>query len=101
MSKLHAVLLALLLAALNALASSNAVIVLPVTGTIDSSMLMVFRRAFREAKSLQPAAVILELNTPGGAIDDTKEIIAWIRATRQGGCPSMPGCIRTRCRRGR
>jgi membrane-bound serine protease (ClpP class) len=50
-------------------------------------MLFVFRRAFRTAKKMHPDAVILDLNTPGGALAETREIIAWIRATRRGGCP--------------
>lgn len=63
------------------------VFVLPVKGPIDKGMLMVLRRAFREAASLKPSAVLLELNTPGGGLEETKEIIAWIRSTRQNGCP--------------
>ncbi len=56
------------------------VYVLPVKGPIDKSMLFVFRRAFREAKRSKPAAVILELDTPGGALRETEEIVAWLRS---------------------
>ena len=67
--------------------SAGQVYVLPVKGAIDKGLLTVLRRAFRETKRLRPAAVVLELDTPGGGIEDTKELIAWIRSTRQGGCP--------------
>jgi membrane-bound serine protease (ClpP class) len=63
------------------------VFVLPVDGAIDKSMLYVFRRAFREAASIKPSAVILELNTPGGALTETREIIDWIRSLQRQGCP--------------
>lgn len=63
------------------------VFVLPVTGPIDKSMLYVFRRAFQEAASIKPNAVIMELNTPGGALTETREIIDWIRSLQRQGCP--------------
>ncbi|MFA6930539.1 MAG: NfeD family protein [Lentisphaeria bacterium] len=65
---------------------ADMVFVLPVKGAIDKGMLMVFRRAFREVQRLSPKAVILELDTPGGGLNETREIIAWIRATRKSGC---------------
>ena len=63
------------------------VFVLPVAGPIDKSMLYVFRRAFRDAASIKPSAVIMELNTPGGALTETREIIDWIRSLQRQGCP--------------
>ncbi|MFA6815713.1 MAG: NfeD family protein [Lentisphaeria bacterium] len=66
---------------------SRTVFVLPIKGAINKSMLFVFRRAFREAETLQPAAIILEMNTPGGALRETREIIQWIRSVRKKGCP--------------
>jgi membrane-bound serine protease (ClpP class) len=63
------------------------VFVLPVSGAIDKGMLFVFRRAFREVEKLQPKAVILELDTPGGALNETREIIAWMRSVKNKGCP--------------
>jgi len=69
----------------NAGGDSSSVFVLPVHGAIDKGMLMVFRRAFREVNKLKPDAVVLELDTPGGGLKETREIIDWIRATRKGG----------------
>ncbi|HOG52080.1 MAG TPA: hypothetical protein PKY10_15945, partial [Lentisphaeria bacterium] len=66
---------------------SQGVFVLPVEGPIDKGMLFVFRRAFREVEKLRPQAVILELNTPGGALAETREIIAWMRSIKSKGCP--------------
>ncbi|MDX9982060.1 MAG: hypothetical protein RBU25_18705, partial [Lentisphaeria bacterium] len=56
------------------------VYVLPIKGPIDKSMLIVFRRAFREAERTRPDAIVIELDTPGGGLTETREIIAWIRA---------------------
>ena len=63
------------------------VFVLPVAGAIDKGMLFVFRRAFRDVEKLKPQAVILELDTPGGALTETREIIAWMRSIKNKGCP--------------
>ena len=49
-------------------------------------MLFIIRRAFREAERTNPAAVVIELDTPGGALTETREIIAWIRSQRKR-CP--------------
>ncbi len=62
------------------------VYVLPVEGPIDKGMLYVFRRAFREAERTQPAAIVIELDTPGGVLRDMQEIIDWIRAQKKR-CP--------------
>ncbi len=59
---------------------TGTVFVLPIRGPIDKSMLYVFRRAFREAKSVQPDAVILDIDTPGGRLKETEEIITWMRS---------------------
>ncbi len=63
-------------------AAGKAVFVLPVKGAIDQSMLYVFRRAFREIERLAPAAVILELDTPGGRLQETREMLDWMRSLR-------------------
>ncbi|OGV72749.1 MAG: hypothetical protein A3K19_02930 [Lentisphaerae bacterium RIFOXYB12_FULL_65_16] len=62
--------------------SAKNVFVLPVEGPIDKSMLFVFRRAFKQAKATQPAAVIVMLDTPGGTLRETEEIIAWMRSIK-------------------
>ena len=58
------------------------VFVLPIKGVIDKSMLFIFRRAFREAENRNPRAIILDLDTPGGGLNETREIVAWMRSAR-------------------
>mgnify|MGYP006283671401 CR=1 FL=1 len=54
--------------------------VLPIKGPIDKTMLYVFRRAFKQVESAEPDALVLELDTPGGGLRETKEIINWMRS---------------------
>ena len=61
-------------------AETPTVHVIPVEGPIDKALLYVMRRAFRETRAAAPDAVILELETPGGGLRETEEIINWIRA---------------------
>ena len=58
------------------------VFVLPLKGPIDKSMLYVFRRAFREVKRVKPMAIIIDMDTPGGGLKQTEEIIAWMRSVK-------------------
>jgi membrane-bound serine protease (ClpP class) len=60
--------------------ATGKVFVLPIQGPIDKAMLFVFRRAFREVKQVKPKAIVLELETPGGGLKETEEIIAWLRS---------------------
>ncbi|MBT3378247.1 MAG: nodulation protein NfeD [Lentisphaerae bacterium] len=60
--------------------ATGKVFVLPIQGPIDKSMLFIFRRAFRLAKKTQPEAIIIDLDTPGGRLKETQEIIDWIRS---------------------
>ncbi|MDT8391447.1 MAG: NfeD family protein [Lentisphaeria bacterium] len=59
-------------------ADEKTVFVLPLDGPIDKSLMMVFRRAFREVERIQPDALILVVNTPGGGLRETKEIGVWL-----------------------
>lgn len=67
-------------AAQEAEGAGKKVFVLPIKGPIDKSMLFIFRRAFRLAKKTKPAAIIIDLDTPGGRLKETQEIIDWIRS---------------------
>ena len=62
-------------------------VLLPLEGTVDKGMVMLARRGIREIRSEKPDAVVIKLNTPGGGIEETKEIIAWLRTLRQEGIP--------------
>jgi membrane-bound serine protease (ClpP class) len=54
--------------------------VLPLEGPIDKGMLYVFRRAFREVETGSPDAVIMSIDTPGGGLRETDEIVSWLRS---------------------
>ncbi len=71
-------------AAPNVLAAGKgrSVFVLPIHGPIDKSLLFVFRRAFRQERETRPAAIIVDLNTPGGALRETEEILQWLRSVK-------------------
>lgn len=63
-------------------AAARLVLVVPVHGPIDKSLVFSLRRAFRQAHDLAPRAVVLELDTPGGGLAETEEIVAWLRAAK-------------------
>ena len=65
-----------------AAAAARPVLVVPVRGPIDKSLVFSLRRAFRQAHDLAPGAVVLELDTPGGGLAETEEIVAWLRAAQ-------------------
>lgn len=60
--------------------ATKPVYILPLQGPIDKSMLFIFRRAFKQIESETPAAVIIDMDTPGGGLAQTEEIINWIRS---------------------
>lgn len=50
------------------------VVILPLKGTVDHGMKVFLFRALQEAEKLNPAAIILEMDTPGGMVDEAIEI---------------------------
>lgn len=59
------------------------VVVVPFEGEVGPVLLFVLRRGFNMAKDDESVrALIIEMDTPGGRLDTTKEIIDWIRACR-------------------
>ncbi len=59
------------------------VFVLPLKGPIDKAMLYVFRRAFREVEREKPDAIVIDLDTPGGRLQETNEIVNWMRSVKK------------------
>ena len=57
------------------------VIRVPVTGTIENGLAPFVARALREAAELPAAAVILDINTPGGRVDAAERIVDAILAS--------------------
>jgi len=49
--------------------------VIPINGEIERGLVYVIRRGVSEAVSRKADAIILEMNTPGGRIDSTEEIV--------------------------
>ncbi|MEM8857353.1 MAG: NfeD family protein [Chloroflexota bacterium] len=57
------------------LAAGDEIIVLLIDGPVNQSMLNYFERGIQEAENRDAAAVIIELDTPGGELGATLEII--------------------------
>jgi membrane-bound serine protease (ClpP class) len=51
------------------------VYIIPIEGEIEKGLVWVVRRGIREAEENQAGAIILEMNTPGGKVDATEEIM--------------------------
>jgi membrane-bound serine protease (ClpP class) len=58
---------------------ARTVYILPVSNVIDRAQLYVFRRGLAEAQQHQAAALILDMDTPGGRIDITEEILKLLK----------------------
>ena len=59
-------------------ATTGAVIVLPTTGEVDATMATNIRDALSSAADNQAAALVIKLNTPGGQLDSTMDIVSSI-----------------------
>jgi membrane-bound serine protease (ClpP class) len=69
-------LLALLASAVGAQTEGRKVIVLPTTGAVDQIMSNYIREGIDRAVAEGAVAVVIELDTPGGALTATQEIVA-------------------------
>ncbi len=59
---------------INSYAQGSNVLIVEVTGTIDSSTVEIFKESLEQAKSENSEAIILLLDTPGGGLEQTFEI---------------------------
>lgn len=66
----------------NAFSTENdaPVYIVPLKGSIDQPQFYIIRRAFREAESNKAKAVIIEMDTPGGGLRETEEMLSWMRS---------------------
>jgi len=71
-----------LLFASGASAASPQVVVLPTTGIVDSTMAQYLESSIAKAEADKAAAVVIKLNTPGGALDSTNDIVGTILEAR-------------------
>ncbi|MCE5167780.1 ATP-dependent Clp protease proteolytic subunit [Paenibacillus profundus] len=53
---------------------SHNVVVIPLIGNVDSVMKSFMLRALEEAEALNPAAIIIEMDTPGGRVDIAQDL---------------------------
>lgn len=60
---------------------ARTIYILPVSNVIDRAQLYVFRRGLAEAQRHQATALILNMDTPGGRIDVTEEILKLLKRT--------------------
>jgi membrane-bound serine protease (ClpP class) len=61
-------------------AQSNPVLVLTVEGPVTPTMATYFQRGIAAGEAQQASAVLIQLNTPGGSVDTTLEIVQSFRA---------------------
>lgn len=64
-----------LLFATGARGAGPEVVVLPTTGIVDSTMAKYLEDSITQAESRHVAAVVVKLNTPGGRLDSTNDIV--------------------------
>ena len=62
--------------------TAGAVYRVPVTGVIELGLAPFVERALREAAAAKAAAVVLDLDTPGGRIDAAERIVDAVQASR-------------------
>jgi membrane-bound serine protease (ClpP class) len=62
-------------AAAQAPETTNAVIVVPTTGEINGSMAAMLRGEIADAEARDAAALVIQLDTPGGSLDATQQIV--------------------------
>jgi membrane-bound serine protease (ClpP class) len=67
--------------------AATPVIVIPVTGMIERGLLHVMRRALDQAREQNAAAVVLDMDTPGGRVDVTETLMRLLL--------DLPGEMRT------
>lgn len=58
------------------------VYIIPIKGEIEQGLVWVVRRGIREAEENNARAIILNMDTPGGKVDATEEIIDLLSATK-------------------
>lgn len=61
--------------------TSDKVAVIPIEETVEKGLSQFIKRSFKEAKAEKADHIILDINTPGGAVDAALEIADTIRAS--------------------
>jgi len=55
--------------------TAGSVVVLPVEGMVSEAQFFFLRRAVKDSESAGAAAIILDMNTPGGDLKATEKIV--------------------------
>ena len=64
------------------------VLIVPIKDQIDKTLLFFLRRIFQTAdRNNTIKAIVIDMDTPGGALRETEEIIAWMRSFNAKGIP--------------
>ncbi|MEA2546699.1 MAG: hypothetical protein QOI09_1972 [Chloroflexota bacterium] len=56
--------------------SAGSIVILPTTGIVDGAMADYLKSSLDAATQAQVAAVVIELDTPGGSLDSTQQIVS-------------------------
>ncbi len=59
-------------------AANERVVVLDIEGAIDRATVQLIKEGIEHAESIHAEAIVLRINTPGGGLDETEEIIEFI-----------------------
>ena len=62
--------------------STGPVVVFPFKGVVDDAQLMFMRRMLKEAERQDASAFIIDMDTPGGRVDVTNEILDMLHKTK-------------------
>lgn len=62
--------------------AKGSVVVLPVDGAITDAQFFFLRRIYKQAEAKEASAVILDMDTPGGQLTTTEEIIQMIQKSK-------------------
>ncbi|MCH7910166.1 MAG: hypothetical protein IIB38_11175, partial [Candidatus Hydrogenedentes bacterium] len=66
--------------------TDDIVVVCPIEGMIDEGIVVIVKRAIKEARELDAKAIIFRVNTPGGRVDSAVNIAAAIGGAH---CPTL------------
>ena len=68
--------------------SNGKVLVVPIRDQISKALVFFLRRAFQTAEDDDTVkAIIIDMETPGGTLRETEEIISWMRSLSSSGVP--------------
>ena len=68
--------------------SEGSVLIVPIKDQIDKTLLFFLRRTFQTAQRNKAIkAIIIDMDTPGGSLRETEEIVSWMRSFSSDGIP--------------